>query len=207
MKLTTSTSAALIVAALGLAVMTPAAIAQDQGPRAGPGGAPRHEHGFRAHNQDGHGQADMRRGMHGGVLELVCSPRGAERLEHMFVAISHRVEPTAEQSPLFDALKTAALTAQTGFADTCATVPPEAGGTAGRPDLVERLETRIKVDEARIAALSNVLPSLEAFYGSLSDEQKQKLEFGGEMHREHMGQRQGKDRRPDRHRPMMDQNG
>ncbi|MHB1110440.1 MAG: Spy/CpxP family protein refolding chaperone [Devosia sp.] len=204
MKSITSTSAALIVATLGLGAMAPAALAQDQGPRAGPGGAARQEQGFRAHNQDGPRQG-LRRG---GLLQLVCAERGAERLEHMFVAISHRIDLTAEQAPLFDALKTAALSAQTGFADTCASVRPEAGKPVEIPNLVERLETRIKIDEARIAALSDVLPSLEAFYSSLSDEQRAKLDVPGEMRRKHFGDRRGSpDRRPGQHRPMMDQNG
>jgi len=209
MKLITSTTAAVIVATLGLGAMAPAAFAQDQGPQAGPGFGPRHEQGFRAHNQDGMRQDGERGGMRGGMLQLVCSDQGAERLEHMFVSLSHRVELTAEQTPLFDALKTAALTAQTGFADTCTSVLPEAGTTAQAPNLVERLQTGIKIDEARIAALSDVLPSLEAFYASLTDDQKAKLDARpGEMRREHFGKRQGgADQRPGQHRPMMDQNG
>ena len=210
MKLITSTSAALIVATLGLGAMAPAALAQDQARQGGPGFGPRHEQGFRAHNQDGPRQDMQRGGMRGGMLQLVCSDQGAERLEHMFVSLSHRVELTAEQTPLFDALKTAALSAQTAFSDTCATLLPEAGDTAVQaPNLVELLETRIKVDEARIAALSDVLPSLEAFYNSLTDEQKAALDAGpGQMRREHFGKRQGaNDQRPGQQRPMMDQNG
>lgn len=209
MKLITTTSAALIVATLGLGTMTPAAFAQDQGQQAGPGFGPRHEQGFRAHNQDGMRQDMQRGGMRGGMLQLVCADQGAERLEHMFVSLSHRVELTAEQTPLFDALKTAALSAQTAFSDTCASVLPEAGTTAQAPNLVERVQTGIKIDEARIAAISDVLPALQAFYDSLTDEQKAKLDAGpGEMRREHFGKRQGgPDQRPGQHRPMMDQNG
>jgi hypothetical protein len=206
MKLTTSASAALIVAALALGGATPAAFAQDQGPQAGPGEM-RHELRLRGHMR---GEGFQHGGMRGGgMLGLVCSERGAEMLEHMFVSISHRLELTAEQAPLFDELKTAALTAQTGFADTCATLQPEAASdTAEQPNVVERLQTRIEVDEARIAALSGVLPALEAFHDSLTDEQKAALEPGrGEM-REHFGKRQGgPDRRPGQHRMMMQHNG
>ena len=149
-----------------------------------------------------------RGGMRGGMLQLVCSDEGAERLEHMFVTISHRLDLTAEQTPLFDALKTAALTAQTGFADTCAAQLPAAGQTADLPNLVERVQTGIKVDEARIAALTGVLPSLEAFYNSLTDDQKAKLDVPGEMRREHIGDRQGGPGKGfGQHRQMMDQNG
>lgn len=203
MKLITSTSAAVIVAVLGLVAMTPAAFAQ-----AGPGMA-HYSFGIRGHyGEDGMLQHRQFDGMRGGTLALVCSEQGAEGLEHMFVAISHRVELTAEQAPLFDALKTAALTAQTSFADTCATLLPETSDTAEVPDLVERLQTRIKVDEAHVAALSKVLPSLEAFYGSLTDEQKANLDIGAEMRSQHFGWRQGNpDPRPGQHRLMMRHNG
>jgi hypothetical protein len=87
-------------------------------------------------------------------------------------------------------------------------LPETSDAAAAAPDLVERLQTRIKVDEARIAALTNVLPSLEAFYGSLTDEQKAKLDMGAEMRREHFGKRQGgPDARPGQHRLMMRHNG
>ena len=224
MKFFTKTSAAVIVAALGLGAVAPIALAQDQGQQAGPGFGPRHEQGMRAHNQDGMRQGGMRQdgergGMRGGMLQLVCSEQGAERLEHMFVNISSRLDLTAEQTPLFDALKTAALSAQTGFADTCAAQLPAAGQTADLPNLVERVQTGIKMDEPRIAALSGVLPSLEAFYNSLTDDQKANLDAPGGMRREHFGERQGGPGMGDgsrhggpgkgfgQHRPMMDQNG
>lgn len=207
MKSIASTSAAMIVAMLGLGAMAPAALAQDQGPQAGPSGAAHQEQGFRAHNQDGPRLGGKRGGMRGGLLQFVCAERGAERLEHMFVAISYRIDLTAEQAPLFEALKTAALAAQTGFADDCAAVRPAARATAAMPNLVERLHTRVKLGEARIAALSGVLPSLEAFYSSLSDEQQAKLDVRPGKGREHFGKRQGPDRRPGQQGPMMDLNG
>jgi hypothetical protein len=201
------TSAAVIVAALGLGAMAPAAFAQDQ---AAPQAGPSEDQRPRLHFRDGD-HPGMPRGMRGGPLQLVCAEEGAERLEHMFIAISYRLGLTAEQTPLFDALKTAALTAQTSFADTCASLRPAAGETAGMSSLVERLQTRIAVDEARIAALSGLLPSLEVFYGSLTDEQKAKLDVGpGEMRREHFGKRQGGPDRgdgPNKRWQMLDHNG
>lgn len=206
MKLITSTSAALVVAVLGLGTLAPVAMAQDQGPQTGSDAA-RPGPGFHHFNHDGPHPGGMRRGMPGGMLGLVCSEDGAERLEHMFVSISHRIELTAEQTSLFDVLKSAALTAQTGFADTCAALLPEAGQTAETPNLIERLQTRIEIDEARTAALSGLLPSIEAFYNSLTDEQKAKLDSLGEMRREHIGKRRGGvDGRPGPHRQVSQYN-
>lgn len=184
-----SISAAVVVAVIGLATLAPAAIAQDQDARAAEMAGP----GFRFHHleHDGSRPAGMQRGGPGGMFGLVCSERGAERIEHMFVSISYRLELTAEQTPLFDALKDEALAAQAGFADACATLLPEAGQTAGTPNLIERLRTRIEIDEARTAALSGLLPSIEAFYNSLTDEQQVKLDSLGGRRREHIGKRQG----------------
>lgn len=200
MKLITSTSAALLVATLALGAAAPAAFAQDQGLKAGPAGGPRHQQMLRFHGGEGGG-------MRGGLLQLVCSEEGADRLELMLLAVSQRLDLTAEQAPLFDDLKAAALTAQTSFSDTCASARPAAGETAEMPNLVERLETRIKVDEARIAALSDVLPSLQAFYDSLTDEQKAQLDAPFEGRREHFGKRQGGPDRPGRPRSTTEQNG
>jgi hypothetical protein len=118
-----------------------------------------------------------------GIIGLVCSERGAEALEIAFVSLSHRLELTAEQQPLFDTLKANALTTQTSFADECqAAMPQQAAGTA--PDMIEGIKARLAVEEARLEAINGILPDLEAFYGSLTDEQKAALaprgqRFGG----------------------------
>jgi Spy/CpxP family protein refolding chaperone len=122
---------------------------------------------------------------HGGALMLACSERGADRLEHMLLSLSQRLDPAPEQQPLFEAFSAAARAAQSSFADSCARLRPQGGSAA--PDLVERLETGIAIGEARLAAMHEVLPALEAFYGSLTDEQKAQLEPAGRgrhgMHR------------------------
>ena len=86
--------------------------------------------------------------------------------------LSHRLDLTTEQQPLFDALKTKALTTQTSFADECADRParPHADTT---PDLVERLEVAAsRSKKPASTAMNAVLPDFEAFYDSLTDEQK-----------------------------------
>lgn len=204
MKIIDTTAAAALVAALGLATAS-GAFAQDRGPRDGAGFDPRHEM-MAMQAQDGDGPHQM--GGRGGLLQLGCSEHGAERLEHVFVSLSYNLDLTAEQTPLFDALKTAALTAQTGLADVCDAAYP-ATGQAKAPSIVERVETGIKLDEARIVALSDVLPELEAFYDSLTDEQKARLDGGPGAMRGHFGKRQGGPMVEQfrHHLPMTDQNG
>ena len=94
--------AALLTGAIGLTAVPTAVFAQDQG--AAPQGQMQMQGG--KHNiqgnkrfggQEGHGQRHARGG---GILELVCSERGAEQLEIAFVRLSHRLELTAEQTPL-----------------------------------------------------------------------------------------------------------
>lgn len=192
-------SAALIAAMLGTAAVAPAAFAQDQVPQAGAGEVRhqmflrhhggKHRFGPQLHIQRGSSGIErpmMRRG--GGLLMLACSGRGADRLEHLLLSLSQRLDPTPEQQPLFDDFRAAALTAQTGFAESCAELRPQ-GETAAAPDLVERFETGIAIGEARLAAMNEVLPALEALYGGLTDEQKALLEPGHGMRGNRHGMR------------------
>lgn len=113
--------------------------------------------------------------------QFTCAPRAAERMERRFDRLAERLKLTTEQQALYDAFMTSALTAQTDLADKCADLRParaaraERAERAERPDLVERMEARLKVDEARLAAMNAVLPDFKAFYASLSDEQKADL--------------------------------
>ncbi len=178
------------------------------------------------------------------MAALGCGPNAADRLEDRFDRIADRLNLTPDQEKLFDAFRTASLTAQTEFADACAagrsagaaqgvaangqpgpmdpnapamdapagdqqnadaappvgapegnTIDPrsfqqgEGGqfaegrpgdrdGRHGRPDRLERgdliqgLEARLALDEARVDAMKKVLPELKAFYESLTPEQQ-----------------------------------
>ena len=110
----------------------------------------------------------------GGILGLVCSDNGAEALEIAFVRWSHALELTTAQQPLFDALKTNALTTQTSFADRCQAAMPDRTADA-KPDLLEVLKARLAIEEAKLTAMNDLLPDFEAFYGSLTDAQKAEL--------------------------------
>ncbi len=154
--------AALIATSLGGAALP--AVAQDAGPVAVK--ADRQVHRLMRNNGMGPGA---------GILGIVCSDRGAEALEIAFVRMSHRLELTAEQQPLFDTFKATALTTQTSFADECAAAKPDQAAADTAPDILERLKSSLAVEQARLDAMTAVLPDFEAFYASLTDEQKAQL--------------------------------
>ena len=107
------------------------------------------------------------------ILRLACSVNGAPRLEIALNNLSEGLTLDADQTTLFNAFKTSALTAQTGYADNCQ-LPTAAVNTPVNP--VENLKLFEANATARIAAIDAVLPSLEAFYNSLSDTQKAALD-------------------------------
>lgn len=178
--LTASVLASLLVGSVGLANLVPA-FADDPAP-AGPAAAapatpgPWQHHRFGDHRgRPGMGEAAglPGRGMRpGGLFALACGERGAEALAVAFVHVEYRVKPTAEQQPLFDALKTAALAGQKSVADACGT--PAA--TAAPPNLLDRMQAGLAVRTAEVAALNEVMPRFKAFYDSLTDQQKAALE-------------------------------
>lgn len=161
----TSTRARLLaalVAALGLTAMSSAFAAGPQPPRPG------------FDQRDGR-MLEFRRMGAGGVFRLAevsCAPRAADRLERRLDRVSVRLDLTDKQRRLFEDFRTSALTAQTDFTDDCATLRPERGA---RANLIRRLEQRLKFDEARLAAMSELLPQFRAFYESLTDAQKAEL--------------------------------
>jgi hypothetical protein len=127
----------------------------------------------------------------GSILGLVCSDRGAEALEIAFVRWSHALDLTAEQQPLFDALKTKALTTQTSFADDCQAAMPDRTADA-KPDLLDGLKARLAIEEAKLTAMNEILPDFEKFYSSLTDEQKADLmPRGFGQHGDRMGRGDG----------------
>lgn len=137
----------------------------------------------------------------GGILGLVCSDRGAEALEVAFVRLSHRIELTDAQQPLFDALKTKALTTQTSFADDCQAAMSDRTADA-KPDLLEGLKARLAVEEAKLTAMNVLLPDFEAFYTSLTDEQKASLfPMRGDGPGDRQGDRFGRGDQDDRNGP------
>ncbi|MEO5807286.1 Spy/CpxP family protein refolding chaperone [Devosia sp.] len=204
-KFSSTAIIALMTAAIGLsavapsmaqdaaATTTPAAQVADNGHHKGPGNGP----GPMGREENG-----PRGGGFGGLLNF---ERGTEGIEIAFVRLSHAITLTDAQKPLLDDLKTTALAAATEFTSVLDASRP-AADAATRPDVTTLVKTRIAVETAHAKALSTILPKLEAFTASLTDEQKAALapargerpEMGergnGGQHRpggEHKGQMNG----------------
>ena len=164
---------AAIVASVGLTAFSPVMAA-------GPG-----------ENMRPHRMLDFRAGNDGRFqfAQFTCSPRAADRMEHRFDKLADRLKLTDEQKKLYDAFMTSALTAQTDFADKCADIAPtraERQDRKERPDLLARMEARLKLDEARLTAMNAVYPDFKAFYASLSEQQQADLFPGKAGHRHGM---------------------
>lgn len=85
-----------------------------------------------------------------------------------FAEIEQTVQPTADQRELLDSLKKAAGEAAVRFQETCPeTVPMTPVG---------RLQAMIMRLQAALEAVKIVRPPLEAFYNSLSDEQRARFD-------------------------------
>lgn len=173
--------AALVAGTIGLTAAVPTAFAQEAAPQQPP---VRHHRMFDGNmNHPGFQHRNFHRipmaragmgpmGPGAGLVNLACSPRGAEALEIAFVRLSYRLDLTDTQQPLFDDLKTAALDAQKNFADTCKAARSDATAKA---DPLAAYKARIAVESAHLDALNSVMPKFETFVGSLDDAQKAKL--------------------------------
>ncbi len=111
---------------------------------------------------------------------LMCSQNSADRFEMILGRVADRVELTTEQTEAYQAFKSSALGALTSVATVCAENSPDGTG-----DLMDRLATMQALMAARLDVFEQVLPSLETFYDSLSDEQK------AQIRPENFGQRMG----------------
>jgi len=175
--------ATAIVGSLTLASFAPAAFAfgGGNGSNMNDGGNHNMQQMFNQMHKQSHAQAQQRGGKGmaarggagGGFMKMVCSSDGAAKIEKGLSKMSERLELTDEQKLLFNNLKTASLSAQTAYADNCTT--PDKNKDA---DFIDRIKTHQTNASARITAVNEVLPELEVFFDSLSDEQKAKLKKG-----------------------------
>jgi hypothetical protein len=190
----TSLTLATLVGVLIASGFAAPALAQEQRP------GPRYHVEMRGphHHDGGMANREFRRGGSRGFLVLACSEKGADRIEHMLLTIAQRTDPTAHQQPLFDELKTTALAAQSDFAAACTAARPSEGDAAGI-DLPDRMKARLAIEEVRLAAMSEVIPVFEAFYDSLTDEQKAAIEPRRRF------EAHGNDKPGRRHGPGMEQ--
>ncbi len=167
-----------IAGTLAVVALAPAAYAF------GPGSGNQGQQKFNQMHQKAHAQGQMQRsgnkmrGANGGFISFACSNNGATRLETIFGNVSEKFNLNVEQKSLFDDLKTSALSAQTGYADTCSN--PRVDGVAMNDvNIITRLNVQRNNMSAMIVAIDEVLPKLEAFFDSLSDEQKAAMKMQG----------------------------
>jgi hypothetical protein len=129
-----------------------------------------------AQGQFRHGDRHQQFSRSGGALlgNLLDFRRGAEGIEVALVRLSHRITLSAEQQPLFDSFKTAAIAAATEFATARAELRPDATTTTA-PSLSERLDNQIALQQAQLKTLETLQPSAKAFFDSLTPEQLTQL--------------------------------
>ncbi|MET3924705.1 Spy/CpxP family protein refolding chaperone [Devosia sp. 2618] len=168
MKTITSTAiVALMTATIGLSAVAPGFAQTPTAPVQA-----EQQKSFRPDNQG------PRHGGPRGGGDFLNFDRGSEAVEIALVRLSHRIELTATQQPLFDAFKTAALTAATDFTkvtDALRPAAPVEGQTPTPPAFSERLDNSIKLQAARLDALEAIQPSAKAFFDSLTAEQQMAL--------------------------------
>lgn len=172
-SISTRAIVAFMAAAIGLGAVAPAmAQSAPEAPQT-------------AATQDAKGPADhafrlqhdgpRARGGFGGFFDF---GRGGEGVEVALVRLGHRIELTEAQKALLDTLKTSALAAADDFAtatEGLRPVPPAEGEDAAIPSFSERLENRIAMEKAQLAALEAVQPAATAFFDSLTEEQTAQL--------------------------------
>jgi len=101
----------------------------------------------------------------------MCSPQGAGLAEWRMARIEELVKPTEAQRKQLEDLRAASTKAAEGIKAACPIEWP-----ASAPARLELMEKRM---EAMLAAVKTVRPAFDAFYGTLSEEQKARLNSAG----------------------------
>ena len=160
------------IAVAGLILAAPV-VAQQTGPDAanppverGPGG-PR-GYGWGPGMMMGPGM--MGRGGMGGIAAM-CDPRAAGLAEWRMERIERLISPNEAQRAALNELRTASAKAAETVAAAC---PREFPASASA-----RLEVMEKRLDAMLLAIKTVRPAFDAFYATLTDEQKARINSGG----------------------------
>jgi hypothetical protein len=103
----------------------------------------------------------------------ICSPRSAGFAEWRLDRLERVVKPTEAQRAKFDEFKAASTKAAETMRAACPSDVPTT--------MVGRMEATEKRLDATLQAVKTVRPALEAFYATLSNEQKANLDAG--LHR------------------------
>lgn len=136
----------------------------DDGPRGGPGP------GF-----GGPPMMDRPAMMRPFGMAHLCGPEGGRIGEFMIGRVERATQPTAEQRPGFDKLKEAIGKASETMRGACTTERPVTP--------TGRLAAAEKRLAAMLDAVRTVRPALDAYYGTLTDEQKARLTLAQRMGR------------------------
>lgn len=147
---------------LGSLALAPA-FAQPAGP-GGPGGGPGWGPGMMM------GPGMMGRGG-GRGMGWMCSPRSAGLAEWRKERVERLLKPTEAQRKALDDLQAASAKAAQIVADACPKEFP-----AGAQARLELMEKRM---EAMLSAVKTVRPAFDAFYATLTDEQKTRINSSG----------------------------
>lgn len=157
--------------ALATVILTATVVAQPAGGPGsgpGPGAGPGPGSGWGPGMMMGPGMMGWggRRGM-----GWMCSPQGAGLAEWRMERIETLVKPTEAQRKALDDLRAASTKAADSIKAAC---PNEWPSSA--PARLELMEKRM---EAMLTAVKTVRPAFDAFYATLNDEQKARLNTGG----------------------------
>jgi hypothetical protein len=113
-------------------------------------------------------------GFMGGNRGGMCDPRAAGMAEWRMERINQLITPTEAQRTALNDLRTASTKAAETIAAACPREFP-ASATARMELMEKRLETML-------AAVKTVRPAFDAFYATLTDEQKARINSGGPRH-------------------------
>lgn len=110
-------------------------------------------------------------GMMSGGMRGMCSPRGAGLAEWRMERIERIIQPTEAQRSALNALRDASTKAAETITAACPRELP-----ANAPARLELMEKRM---EAMLAAVKTVRPAFDAFYATLTEEQKVRINKAG----------------------------
>ncbi len=105
-----------------------------------------------------------------GAFSHMCGPAAAGFAEWRIDRLEQIIKPTDAQKAKLDELKTASTKAADIMRSACPTEFPKT--------VVARMEVMEKRADAMSQAIKTVRPAMEAFYATLSDEQKARLDSG-----------------------------
>jgi hypothetical protein len=110
-------------------------------------------------------------GGRGDTMRAMCDPRAAGMAEWRMDRIQRLIKLTDAQKTALDALRTASAKAAETIAAAC---PREFPASASA-----RMELTEKRLDAMLVAVKTVRPAFDAFYATLDNEQKARIDRGG----------------------------